>query len=42
MPAWFGDDAWGRKAKPRDNNCVDRPSSDMKNTLVWRAPKRVP
>ena len=42
MPAWFGDDAWGRKAKPRHNNCVDRPSSDMKNTLVWRAPKRAP
>jgi hypothetical protein len=25
MPAWFGDDAWGRKAKPRHNNSVQRP-----------------
>jgi len=42
MPAWFGDDAWGRKAKPRHNNSVDRPGSDLKNTLEWRAPKGVP
>ena len=38
LPAWFGDDAWGRKARPRHNNAVERPSSDLKHTLVWRAP----
>jgi uracil-DNA glycosylase len=39
VPSWFGDDAWGRKDRPRHNNCVERPASDPLNTLVWRAPK---
>jgi hypothetical protein len=39
MPHWFGDDAWGRAARPRHNNCVERPSSDLRNSLLWRAPK---
>jgi uracil-DNA glycosylase len=42
MPAWFGDDAWGRKATPRHNNSVDRPGSDLKHTLIWRAPTDTP
>jgi hypothetical protein len=42
VPAWFGDDSWGRKAKPRHNNSVSRPSSDRNHTLVWRAPKNQP
>ena len=39
VPPWLGDDAWGRKDKPRHNNSVERPGSDLLNTLVWRAPK---
>ena len=42
VPAWFGDDAWGRKAQPRHNNSVDRPGSDLKHTLIWRAPTNQP
>jgi hypothetical protein len=42
MPAWFGDDAWGRTAKPRHNNSVERPGSDLRHTLVWRAPHNQP
>lgn len=42
MPAWFGDDAWGRKAKPRHNNSVQRPTGDPLHTLVWRAPQDQP
>jgi uracil-DNA glycosylase len=42
VPAWFGDDSWGRKAKPRHNNSVSRPSSDSKHTLVWRSPSDTP
>ena len=40
-PPWIGDDAWGRRASPRHNNCVKRPSKDGKtddNRLVWQAP----
>jgi uracil-DNA glycosylase len=42
VPAWLGDDAWGRTAQPRHNNSVSRPSSDLKHTLVWRAPTDQP
>jgi uracil-DNA glycosylase len=42
MPAWFGDDAWGRADSPRHNNSVARPGSDLKHTLVWRAPENQP
>lgn len=38
MPPWFGDDAWGRRAKPRHNNSVKRPGSDLLHTLIWQAP----
>lgn len=38
LPSWFGDDAWGRKAKPRHNNSVDRPGQDLLHTLIWKAP----
>jgi hypothetical protein len=39
MPAWFGDD---RTAHPRHNNSVERPGSDLRHTLVWRAPRDQP
>jgi uracil-DNA glycosylase len=42
LPAWFGDDAWGRRARPRHNNSVERPGSDLRHTLIWRAPKDQP
>jgi uracil-DNA glycosylase len=42
LPAWFGDDSWGRKATPRHNNSVARPSRDPEHTLEWRAPKKQP
>jgi hypothetical protein len=42
MPAWFGDDHWGRSATPRHNNCVERPGGDLRHTLVWRAPRDQP
>lgn len=42
LPPWFGDDAWGRKASPRHNNCVARPSSDPEHTLLWQAPENQP
>jgi hypothetical protein len=42
LPAWFGDDAWGRQDTPRHNNCVARPSSDPEHTLVWQAPEGQP
>jgi uracil-DNA glycosylase len=42
MPAWFGDDAWGRRARPRHNNSVERPGSDLLHTLIWRSPTNQP
>ena len=42
LPAWFGDDAWGRKAKPRHNNSVERPGSDLEHHLLWQAPENQP
>jgi uracil-DNA glycosylase len=42
MPAWFGDDAWGRTDSPRHNNSVARPPRDDRHTLVWRAPSGTP
>jgi uracil-DNA glycosylase len=38
VPDWFGDDSWGRLAQPRHNNSVERPGSDLRHTLIWRAP----
>jgi hypothetical protein len=38
VPQWFGNDAWGRKAKPRHNNCVERLKADLEHKLVWQAP----
>ncbi|HKF86073.1 MAG TPA: hypothetical protein VKB30_09835 [Candidatus Limnocylindrales bacterium] len=38
VPPWLGDDAAGRKASPRRNNSVSRPSPDDRHTLIWRAP----
>jgi uracil-DNA glycosylase len=39
LPSWFGDDAWGRKARPRHANCVRRPIPDDRRTLIWIAPE---
>jgi uracil-DNA glycosylase len=38
FPELFGDDAWGRAARPRHNNAVRRPSPDDAHTLRWIAP----
>ena len=38
VPTWLGDDAWGRKAHPRHNNSVSRPTPDDRHTLIWIAP----
>jgi hypothetical protein len=41
-PSWVGDDAWGRRAKPRHNNGVKRPDDATghvdNSRLVWQAP----
>ena len=42
LPAWFGDDAWGRTAQPKHNNSVRRPDEDPLHTLVWQAPPDQP
>jgi uracil-DNA glycosylase len=42
LPAWFGDDGWGRSDSPRHNNCVGRPASDPEHSLIWQAPKTLP
>jgi uracil-DNA glycosylase len=39
LPAWLGDDAWGRSASPRHNNSVSRPTPDDRHTLIWIAPR---
>ncbi|HEX6700777.1 MAG TPA: hypothetical protein VF101_08615 [Gaiellaceae bacterium] len=39
VPSFLGDDAAGRKATPRHNNAVARPSPDDGRTLIWIAPK---
>ncbi len=39
VPAWFGDDAWGRSATPRHANSVSRPTPDDHHTLTWIAPE---
>ena len=33
-PAYVGDDSWGRAAKPRHNNCCERPSPDDSVSLL--------
>lgn len=42
LPAWFGDDHLGRTSKPRRNNTVERPGSDLRHTLLWHAPPDQP
>ncbi len=41
-PPWLGDDSAGRKAKPRHNNTVSRPSPDDRHTLIWQCPATTP
>jgi hypothetical protein len=38
LPPWVGNDAWGRRAKPRHNNSVERLKADQEHKLVWQAP----
>ncbi|MGZ5371415.1 hypothetical protein [Aeromicrobium sp.] len=38
LPAWFGDDAWGRTTTPKHNNSAERPGTGLLHTLIWRAP----
>ena len=38
LPDWVGDDAWGRRSRPRRNNAVERLRTDQDHTLLWRAP----
>lgn len=38
LPDWFGDDRWGRQARPRHNNSVERATTDTEHRLVWQAP----
>jgi len=33
LPAWFGDDRWGRQARPRHNNSVEPPADDPEHTF---------
>ncbi|GAB3591905.1 uracil-DNA glycosylase [Angustibacter peucedani] len=42
VPAWLGDDHEGRTSRPKHNNSVERPSTDLRHTLVWRAPDGQP
>jgi hypothetical protein len=42
LPAWMGDDSWGRTASPRHNNSVARPATDPDHQLVWQAPATGP
>jgi uracil-DNA glycosylase len=42
LPAWFGNDHWGRTANPPHNNCVERPQTDRMHTITWTAPANTP
>jgi uracil-DNA glycosylase len=39
LPAFVGDDAWGRRARPRRTNAVERAPHDPRHSIVWRAPR---
>ncbi len=39
VPAWLGDDAWGRRAHPSHQNSMRRPHPDDGHTLIWIAPR---
>lgn len=38
VPAFLGDDAWGRALQPPRRGSVTRPQPDDRHTLVWTAP----
>jgi len=42
VPDWLGDDNWGRTARPKHNNSVERPGDDLLHTLIWHAPEDRP
>jgi uracil-DNA glycosylase len=42
LPAWFGDDSWGRHDTPPHHNSVERPFTEPDHTLAWRAPPDQP
>jgi uracil-DNA glycosylase len=38
VPSWLGDDAPGRRSRPKRRNTVERDPADLLHTLIWRAP----
>lgn len=38
VPAFLGDDAWGRALNPPRRGSVSRPRPDDRHTLIWKAP----
>lgn len=40
VPSWLGDDASGRRSRPKRRNTVERDPADLLHTLIWRAPAR--
>ena len=38
VPSWLGDDASGRRSRPKRRNTVERDPADLLHTLIWRAP----
>jgi uracil-DNA glycosylase len=38
VPGWLGDDASGRRSRPKRRNTVERDPADLLHTLIWRAP----
>jgi hypothetical protein len=38
LPAFVGDDRWGREGSPHHNDAVSRPNPDDAHTLTWIAP----
>jgi hypothetical protein len=39
LPVWVGDDAWGRAAKPKHNNTIERTSGDLDHSMTWQSPR---
>jgi uracil-DNA glycosylase len=39
LPVWIGDDAWGRCARPKHHNTIERTSGDLDFSMTWQAPR---
>lgn len=39
VPVWIGDDKWGRTARPKHNNTIERTSGDLDYSMTWVAPR---